>query len=301
MKSLINWKALLISLTLLALPLSVSAADKLKIYTVNYPLSYFAERIGGEAVEVTFPVPADRDPAFWMPPIMVLSDFQQADLILLNGAGFAKWLDKVSMPRSRLVDTSRAFKDDFIPVENAVTHSHGPEGEHSHTGTASTTWLDMQQAAQQAEAVAKALTRRLPEQKAAIESNLDALKKELMDLDSRLAALSKDENVSGLLASHPRYQYLARRYDLEIRSVQWESGETPSEEQWKEVDALLEKAPATWMLWETTPTAEAAAKLDSLNIASLVFNPMANKPAEGDFMSVMRENVERLSAVVVGK
>lgn len=300
MKNIINWKALLPLLPLLALPLSVAAADKFKVYTVNYPLAYFAERIGGEHVDVHFPVPADRDPAFWMPPIMVLSEYQQADLILLNGAGFAKWLDKVSMPRSRLVDTSRAFADDFIPIENAVTHSHGSEGEHSHTGTASTTWLDMQQAIKQAEAVAKALMRRLPEKKEAIASNLEALKKELTVLNTELADLAKDGKVSGLLASHPRYQYLARRYNMEIRSQQWEAGEMPSEEQWAEVDKLLSESPASWMLWEKAPNPDAVAKLQALNIKSLIFDPLTNRPSEGDFISHMQENIERLRSALLG-
>ena len=33
------------------------ASDKLTVYTVNYPLAYFAERIGGDAAEVVLPVP----------------------------------------------------------------------------------------------------------------------------------------------------------------------------------------------------------------------------------------------------
>ena len=34
-----------------------TAGDELLIYTVNYPLAYFAERIGAEDVNVVFPVP----------------------------------------------------------------------------------------------------------------------------------------------------------------------------------------------------------------------------------------------------
>ncbi|MDJ0776875.1 MAG: hypothetical protein QNJ85_03360 [Gammaproteobacteria bacterium] len=35
------------------------------IYTVNYPLQYFSERIAGDHAEVLFPAPGDIDPAFW--------------------------------------------------------------------------------------------------------------------------------------------------------------------------------------------------------------------------------------------
>ena len=44
----------------------------LVVYTVNYPLAYFAERIGGEAVEVHFPAPPDEDPAYWEPAPTIL-------------------------------------------------------------------------------------------------------------------------------------------------------------------------------------------------------------------------------------
>ncbi|RLA05886.1 MAG: zinc ABC transporter substrate-binding protein, partial [Gammaproteobacteria bacterium] len=64
--------------------------------TVNYPLAYFAERIGGEQVEVGFPVPADVDPAFWSPAADAVAAYQAADVIILNGATYAKWVPKVT-------------------------------------------------------------------------------------------------------------------------------------------------------------------------------------------------------------
>ena len=78
------------------------SSDKLTVYTVNYPLKYFAERIGGEYVEVVFPAPADVDPAYWLPDRETVSDYQKADIILLNGAHYAKWVEKVTLPGSRM-------------------------------------------------------------------------------------------------------------------------------------------------------------------------------------------------------
>ena len=59
----------------------------LEIITVNYPLAYFAERILGDHGSVSFPAPADVDPAYWSPAPEIISEYQQADLVLLNGAG----------------------------------------------------------------------------------------------------------------------------------------------------------------------------------------------------------------------
>ena len=122
----------------------------LQVYVVNYPLQYFAERIGGDRVEVHFPAPADVDPAFWSPDAETIAAYQQADVILLNGAGYADWVTRAALPDSVLVDTSAAFADRLVPVEKAVTHSHGPEGEHVHGEVAFTTWLDPTLAIEQA-------------------------------------------------------------------------------------------------------------------------------------------------------
>ena len=80
------------------------ASDKLTVYVVNYPLKYFAERIGAHHVKVEFPVPPDIDPAYWNPDLADITAYQKADLILLNGAGYAKWADKVSLPRSKMIN-----------------------------------------------------------------------------------------------------------------------------------------------------------------------------------------------------
>ena len=68
--------------------LSVGGATnkQLSVYVVNYPLKYFAERIGGDHVAVTLPVPADIDPVYWVPQIDEVGLYQRADVILLNGA-----------------------------------------------------------------------------------------------------------------------------------------------------------------------------------------------------------------------
>ncbi len=74
------------------------ADGRLSIYTVNYPLQYFVQRIGGELVDVSFPAPRGVDPADWMPDIDTVAEYQQADVILLNGAGYARWLRRMSLP-----------------------------------------------------------------------------------------------------------------------------------------------------------------------------------------------------------
>ena len=264
------------------------------VYAVNYPLQYFAERIGGEQVSVVFPAPPGEDPAFWKPDVSVIVAFQAADLILINGAAYAKWLKTASLPKSKLLDTSRRFRADYIKTEDLAVHSHGPSGEHSHAGTAFTTWLDLRQAAQQAEAVMDGLSRLLPEHQDTFEQRYVELAQDLLALDERLDTLVAGQREQPLLASHPVYQYLARRYGLNLQSVLWEPEVLPDAEQWDELQSMLRTHPATWMLWEGDPLAASVDRLHALGVRSLVFDPCGNTPEQGDFLSVMQQNVTRL-------
>ncbi len=288
---------LAIACLLTILPVAAAlAGPKLTIYTVNYPLAYFAERLAGDLARVEFPAPADVDPAFWMPDEDTVRAYQTADLILLNGAGYAHWVDKVSLPISRLVNTSRDFAERYIETPGGVTHSHGPGGEHSHSGTAFTTWLDLDQATRQAESVARAIVRKRPDAKDRVDRNLDSLKGDLLVLDARLAKISGTAPSRPLLASHPVYQYLARRYGLNLRSVLWEPDEAPTPQQWRELEGILKDHPAHWMIWEGEPLPETVTQLRSLGVESVVFDPCANRPVAGDFFTVMGDNAKRLEA-----
>jgi zinc transport system substrate-binding protein len=289
---------LIISITFALLSIQNSlAAEQLTVYVVNYPLKYFVERIGDEHVDVVFPVPPDVDPAFWTPDIPTINAYQQTDLILLNGATYAKWVGKVSLPRSRIVDTSKKFRDQYIVVKGAVSHSHGPGGEHSHAGTAFTTWLDFSYATKQAQAIAKALGRKQPTLVNTFDKNLAALVKDLNALDEDMQAVVSRAPDKPLVASHPVYQYLARRYGLNLKSVMWEPDELPVEQQWQDLSNLLENHPARWMIWEGEPMKKSAERLKEIGVDSLVFDPCGNTPDQGDFLSVMRHNVENLKPV----
>jgi zinc transport system substrate-binding protein len=273
----------------------------LSVAVVNYPLAYFVERIGEADVEVLFPAPTDADPAYWSPEPETIASYQTADLILLNGADYAKWVARASLPSAKLVDTGAAYADRLIPLEEAVTHAHGPEGEHAHGGLAFTTWLDPTLALEQARAIAAAFGKARPGQAAAFGERLALLEADLTALDGRFEALAAAIGDRPLLFSHPVYQYLERRYGLNGRSVHWEPDTEPSERQWRELEQLLGEHQARWMVWEGEPLASVAARLEKLGVAGVVFAPCAKVPDEGDLLSVMGANVDRLHRAVSGR
>lgn len=268
----------------------------LVIYADNYPVAYFTERVAGNLAQVTLPVKQGRDPAYWRPSAEDVADLQKADLVVMNGAGYAKWYDTVSLDETKVVDTSKRFQDKFITIQDAVVHSHGPEGEHSHEGLASNVWLDPDLAILQAQAIAAALRDRVPSKKDEIDRNLARLEEDLTSLGARLKELSskKDEP---LLASHPVYDYLARFCGWKLQSVHWEPDDVPNDKGWQELDELLLTHPARWMIWEGQPVDETVQKLNARGINSVVFDVSPNRPDAGDYLSIMNENLKNIQRV----
>lgn len=273
----------------------VDGSGPLVVYTVNYPLQYFAQRIGGDEVEVSFPVPAEVDPAMWTPDIETVSAFQKADVILLNGAGYAAWVDLVSLPPSKLVNTSAAVADRYLLETEAPTHSHGPEGEHAHGDVAFTTWLDATIAIDQARSIAAAFSKLRPGAAAAFESGLAGLEADLMALDSELTRIAATVPGRPLLASHPVYQYLAGRYGLNLVSLHWEPHGPPTAAMAAELEEVMAGHRATTIIWEATPNPATAEMLRERGIESVVYDPSAGSPTDGDYLSVMRDNAANLA------
>jgi zinc transport system substrate-binding protein len=278
-------------------PVADETPNRLVVFTVNYPLAYFAERIGGDEVEVVFPAPPNEDPAFWSPDAESIAAYQGADLILLNGAGYAKWVERATMPPSKLVDSTSGAADRLLELTGTVTHSHGPEGDHEHQGWAFTTWLDPTLAIEQARAIAAALQSRLPGSDTAIAERLTALEADLSALDAQFVTATNTIGDEPLLFSHPVYQYFIHRYGLNGLDVHWEPDVPPDSKMWSELGHILDHNPAKWMLWEGKPLEATVTSLQEQGISSAVISPCANKPAEGDWLSVMAANAATLESI----
>ena len=262
------------------------------IVAVNTPLQYFARRLLDGEIEVRILAPANTDPAQWLPSADDVLQLQQAQLILLNGAGYSSWMNKVSVSENRLVDTSSAALDSWIALEGQVSHSHGPQGEHAHGGYAVTTWMDMSMAQIQAEGVAHALREQWPEKRENIDSKLVALLANLRAIDAGFIEAATRLRDRQLVYSHPVYQYFARRYELPGVSLHWEPDLMPREEQWSELERL--RAEGMLFIWEAEPATEIADRMREAGIEFVVLDPAANS-GEKDWIAVQRENVARMS------
>ena len=68
---------------------------RLKVVASFYPIYEFVKRVGGNNVNITTLIPIGVEPHNFEPTIQQIQNAESADLIIYNGAGLEKWIDKI--------------------------------------------------------------------------------------------------------------------------------------------------------------------------------------------------------------
>ena len=222
---------------------------------------------------------------------------QEADLILLNGATFEKWLTNVSLNDEDMVNTTAGLEDKMLPLGEKFTHSHGEGGEHTHEGTASITWLDLELAIAQAEKVNEALKNTAPEKSEEFQANFEQLKNNLTELHQNYQNLEIDPEKVQLVYSHPVYQYLQDAYRLKGESLHWEPSDEWNHDKKHEIEHLAKKGQKTYLIWEDEPSKAMKDGLEEMGVTSIVVNPLFGQPENLDFQEVVFKNLQSLQKI----
>lgn len=277
------------------------ANDEPQVYAVSYGLKYLAQEIVGDFCEVEMPDFDGKSPTLFSPSLNDIRRLQKFDLLIANGsaAPVAKWLDEISIPSSIIFEaTDGIYAADFIVAEEAPSHSHGPEGEHSHSVVISTTWLDPKVAADQAEVLCERLCQVFPKQAELFQQNYENLKSRLLSLSKKMESI---EFIQGTktLSSEPSFKYLLRRMKIDDQHFFWtqeKSGIT--QELWRDFDETREKN-ADVMLWQKQPVQEVLDKLAERKIKVVELDLMIAAPIEGDYFSAMKKNIAELERTLI--
>lgn len=266
------------------------------IMTSFYPTEYFAKRISGGTVEVQCPLPEDEDPIYWKPSDDIIMRFQNAKLVILNGAEFEKWPTFVSLPLSKTIESVNLLPEELVKYEDSISHRHGPSGEHSHEGIDGHTWLDPVMAKLQSKTILDAMKKVWPIHSQTFEKNYKALSADLDILNQRFEAFKNMK----LLASHPAYNYISKRYGWDIINFDFDPSEPLNETQIKALQAALDKKDRNIMLWEEMPIDSIRDNLDNqFAINSIEFSPCESMTAADladgkDYLKVMLMNLDAL-------
>jgi len=192
---------------------------QLKILASFYPLYEFTKIIGGERIDVSTIVPSGIEPHDWEPTIQDLQKMQNADMIVINGAGLESWITKlVSInPDILIVDTSSGIpllKKDKHVFDNKIQND-------PHI------WLDPVLAKKQIQNIANGLVKTDPQNAAYYQENANAYNNKLNLLDKKIRSELSVCVKKDFLAFHDAFSYFANEYDLNQNTI---IGVNPSEE-----------------------------------------------------------------------
>ena len=223
-----------------------STADKKPVVVVtSQPLFEVADLLAGDHIEVhkiTSDHIASRN---WKPQKEDVKRLQSADLILISGAGYEPWKDRVSLPGSRLKDTAVGYYSRFIRIPDAITHQHGPEGQHAHPGTVWATWLDPELAESQSTKVADLFVELQPAASHEITATLSKIKTQLANTQALAAEISAQTSAQRItiVGDSPDYHYLTSKLGWEFRYVHWDESRELTSIAKDELTALADKLP----------------------------------------------------------
>ena len=230
-------------LLLLLVLFSAALYGKVAVAVSLPPQKYFAEKVGGELVEVLVMVPAGADPHTYAPRPRQMAELSRAELYFALGAPFEEaWLEKLAAQNRKMsvVDTGEGVaRLPMVEEHDHGHHEHEEEHGHRHGTTDPHIWNAPLPVAIQAQNMAEALAKADPAHKETYRANYRAFLEELTGLDRQLATLF--DGVRGpksFLVFHPAWGYLADGYGLEEVAIE-SGGKEPGP---RELARLIDRA-----------------------------------------------------------
>lgn len=181
--------------------------DKLNIIVSIYPLKEFAEKIGGDKVDVTCLVPDNVEPHDYEPKAKDFGELMKSKAFIYNGLGMETWVDKVN----------ETIKDKNVVI---VDSSTGVEVRKEEEAVDPHIWLSLKNAEIQSENIKNTFVQLDEKNKDYYEENYNKFKTELEtvynEYKPKFDTLSKKNFITG----HAAFGYLCRDFGLTQKSVE---------------------------------------------------------------------------------
>lgn len=196
--------------------------EKVKVVVTLLPQAEFAERIGGDRVQVTVMVPPGASPHTYEPTPGQLAEVSSAHIYAKVGSGVEfelTWMDKIvdANKDMLIIDCSQGVE--LMYVGNEEERENKDKGYDPHI------WLSPKNAVKMVETIYEGLIQIAPSNKEYYERNKNTYIQELENLDEAIAqALSGKENKK-IMVYHPSWTYFCRDYGLEQIPIEKEGKE----------------------------------------------------------------------------
>ncbi|WP_100373410.1 metal ABC transporter solute-binding protein, Zn/Mn family [Bacillus sp. FJAT-45037] len=302
--------------------------EPLELFTTIFPLEDFANKIGGDYVNVTNMVPVGADAHTFEPTARQMIEVAEGNIFIYNGAGLEGFVDAListvegedvaivqASEGINLLDYDHDHEEHGHEEDHENDHDHEEHGheedhenDHNHEDGHSHdhdedphVWLDPILSITLAENIKNALIDAMPEQEEYFTSNFDQVKEGLEALDQDFQAMAEEANKDTFLVSHAGYGYWEERYGVrQIGIAGLSPTNEPSQRQLQEIINYANEHELNYVMFEQNITPKVAevvqdevgAKALYLhNLEALVEEDVQNNE---DYFSLMTKNIEAL-------
>lgn len=311
--------------------------DLISVYTTVYPLQYFTERIGGDAVDVQSIYPPGADEHTFDPTQKDMMALADSDLFFYIGLGLEGFVENAEKTMKGEHVKMIAVADN-IPEESlgeGHDHDHGEEGhesdghdeeehesheqdheendshdhdDHEHSEFDPHVWISPLLSIELATVIKDSLIEASPEKKDMFNENFEGLKEDLLALDLKFKDMASNATTKTFFVSHAAFGYIADSYGLEQVAVAGLNSQ--SEPSQKELAALVKYAKAhevKYVLFEQNVSSKltdvirkeiGANSLMLHNLGVLTSEDVENK---ADYLSLMEYNIATLAEALGNK
>ncbi|SCF45320.1 metal ABC transporter substrate-binding protein [Micromonospora mirobrigensis] len=276
---------------------------RVDVVAAFYPLRFLAERIGGDAVRVTDLAKPGAEPHDLELNPRQVGQVAEAELVVYLSS-FQPSVDEAVAQNAG----DRAFDVTGVqPLLDVAAGGHDHEGDAGHEGAAGHAeeehggkdphlWLDPTRLATVGDRLAERLGRVDPEHAADYTARAGSLRSELTKLDGEFTAGLATCQRREIVTSHTAFGYLTQRYRLEQVGLTGLSPEAePSPQRLAEVVREARDHRASTIFFETLVSPKVAETVArTVGARTAVLDPIEGPPAEGDYLSAMRTNLQTL-------
>jgi len=211
----------------------------IKITTSFYPLAYFAEKIGGENVQVSTLIPYNSEVHSWQPSISDIAETEESDLIIYLGAGLDHWVEDDIL--GTINTDNKVILEASTGIELLLEEGHTEDDGHDHDDGDPHLWVSPYTAYMIAENIYTTIKEVDPDNTDYYTGNWEQLEVSLTNLDQEYQTELASAAGKTFFTTHSAYGYIADRYNLEQHGVIGLSAdEQPSTAQITEiVDAMV--------------------------------------------------------------
>lgn len=314
----------LIPLLILILLLAACSQEKLQneaagdakvdVYTTVYPLTYFAERIGGDRVNVKSIYPAGSNEHTFEPTQQDMIALAESDLMFYVGLGLEGFIENakktLKSEQVEFIATADAISDEELESGEAHEEEHeeheadAHEG-HNHGSTDPHVWISPVLSQKLAGSIRDSLVAKDPEGTELYEENYAQLIEELNQLNQKFVDMADHAANKTFFVSHAAFGYITEPYGIEQVAVAGlNSQDEPSQKELTEIVDLAKEKNIKYIVFEQNVSSNLAEVIqkevgaEAVQMHNLGVLTQENIDNNETYFTLMEKNLQVLETVL---